>query len=303
MACKEKRRGFTLVELLVVIAIIGVLIALLLPAVQQAREAARRMQCGNILKQLGLAMHNYHDTYGQFPYAQYNDVRGNRSHPNRATWYPTVLPYIEQVALYDRFAPFFGYKAATEWDTLEIRQTVVETMVCPSDPHGGKQGIQGLQGNYVVSAGSTVFEDGGTNLDGIFYVRSKSNLADVIDGTSNTLMIGELLQSPAVLEGSERDLTANYFNGYDMESAFSSYQGPNTSAADVAYGGGCGSIPQSPCVDDSGQTSVSYARSMHPGGAQFTRADASVAFIADTVDLVTFRNLGARNDGKVLGEY
>ncbi|PQO29029.1 DUF1559 domain-containing protein [Blastopirellula marina] len=300
---KRRSLGFTLVELLVVIAIIGVLIALLLPAVQQAREAARRIHCSNNLKQLGLAMHNYHDTYRQFPYAQYNDVRGNRNHPNRGTWYPTVLPFLEQTPLHDQLKPFFGSKSAPDWATLAIRSTVVSAMVCPSDPNGGKQGIQGLQGNYVVSAGSTDFSGGGKNLNGIFYVRSANDLADVTDGTSNTLMIGEVLQSPTVLTGPERDLTANYFNGYDMEIAFSSYQSPNTSAPDVAYGGGCGSIPRSPCVDDSGQTAVTYARSMHSGGVQFTLADASVRFISETINISTYRNLGARNDGVPLGSY
>jgi len=305
---KVRSSGFTLVELLVVIAIIGVLIALLLPAVQQAREAARRIQCSNNLKQLGLAMHNYHDTFLQFPYAQFNDVRdaywlnGVKQNSERATWYPSVLPYIEQTALYEKFTGDFGKTQAYNWGSTADRATVVDGLVCPSDPYGGKVGSAGFLGNYVVSAGSTVFTGPGTGMNGIFYVRSENDFADITDGTSNTLMFGEVLLAPEI-SGPERDHTGNYFNGFDMESAFSTYQGPNTSAPDVMYGGGCGSIPHSPCIDDIAQDAVTYARSMHPGGVQFTLADGSVRFVPETVDIATYRNLGARNDGNVIGEY
>ena len=132
----HRKRGFTLVELLVVIAIIGILIALLLPAVQAAREAARRTQCTNNLKQFGLGMHNYHDTYKTFPYGHDNTGR-------RVTWFPLILPFIEQQALHDEFDwvanSWFGAQApACNRDVPGAR--------CPSDP-GGLKLQQGFHGN------------------------------------------------------------------------------------------------------------------------------------------------------------
>ncbi len=109
----SRHRGFTLIELLVVIAIIAILIALLLPAVQQAREAARRTQCKNHLKQLGLALHNYHDTYSVFPYGHQSEVTGARH--RRACWFQSILPFVDQAPLYNKYAQ----------DTTEYRFIVV----------------------------------------------------------------------------------------------------------------------------------------------------------------------------------
>jgi len=133
-----RRRGFTLVELLVVIAIIGVLIALLLPAVQQAREAARRMQCQNNLKQLGLSLHNYHDTFGKFPAGRYED--GNVS--SQLGWGTMILPFLEQSALFDSIQAHGGMTTSSTWDTVaDVRdidaKVVLEAFLCPSDPGSG----------------------------------------------------------------------------------------------------------------------------------------------------------------------
>ena len=189
MGCRAPSRqkpGFTLVELLVVIAIIGILIALLLPAVQAAREAARRAQCTNHLKQVGLAMHNHHDTHRRFPHGNYNFLdhtgytpppygtdtdSGTGSGPHmqdRRCWMHDILPYIEQGPLYDRFQEYMETNAsALGFPELD---TVIPTLMCPSDPVGPKLhtfwgGIgtdtQGFSGNVVVLAGSAYFNEGG----------------------------------------------------------------------------------------------------------------------------------------------
>ena len=210
------RRGFTLIELLVVIAIIAVLIALLLPAVQQAREAARRTQCKNHLKQLGLALHNYHDTHLAFPYGHQTEHSG-ATH-RRDCWYQRLLPYVEQGNLADAYeADRTEYIHAMTSDTnvSYIPETVVSVFTCPSDSNqpgkGGNGGSIAFQGNYAVSAGAGTYTLGAdpTNASrqiititnrtmistsdrgGVFFQNSSTNIGGISDGTSNTLLVSE----------------------------------------------------------------------------------------------------------------
>ena len=296
---EQHRSGFTLIELLVVIAIIAILVALLLPAVQQAREAARRSSCKNNVKQIALALHNYHETHGVFPFGQLNGVRTNLSHPNRMTWFPLLMPFMELGTAYDLISPTFATDSMLNADP-SVRRVPYEAFGCPSDPESGKVGSTGFQGNYVLCAGDTDFHGGGTRLNGLFYVRSSIGMKDIPDGTSNTLMVGEIVMTN---DSVDRDFSGNYFNGWDMESCFSTLNGPNTSAVDIHYGAGCGSTDFSPCIDDSSQTSVVYARSWHRGGVQFALADGSVRFISENVDLTTYQDLGTREGTETIGEF
>ena len=230
-----KRRGFTLVELLVVIAIIGILVALLLPAVQAAREAARRMSCSNNQKQIGLAMHNHHDSRGFFPHGVYNEldstghtVAPHGTLPNispfnvqpmvnddkggdrqdRRCWYHDILPYAEHGALYDHFSTHMATgQSALAFPELD---TVLPSFICASDPTsrpkkhtfwgGIGQPTQGFSGNYVTCAGDDYFNKGGSpnsqRLPGICFSVSQVRVAHISDGTSNTAMVSELILSP-----------------------------------------------------------------------------------------------------------
>lgn len=306
-------RGFTLVELLVVIAIIGVLVALLLPAVQQAREAARRIQCANHLKQIGLAMHNYHDTFNALPYGQFSgqQVENAAENPNRATWFISILPFVEQSAMYDAVKGFMASSPANTWDPT-IRNTVVGGFVCPSDPSGGKVGNDGFQGNYVACAGDQIMvqawsenpSTGGAGMSGMFFVKSKIGLRDVTDGTSNTLMIGEIRQSPQI-----NCTIGNYWNGWGMESMFCTLFNINSPAPDfVPVGAGTGfdnrwrGTQEMPAAGPGTQTAYSL-RSTHPGGVMVTRADASVSFLPETMSQQILKDLSNRGDGNIITSF
>ena len=225
-----RRGAFTLVELLVVIAIIGILIALLLPAVQAAREAARRMQCTNKLKQMGLALHNYHDTHRALPFGSGGRI-GTPHYAIAGTWPAMILPFIEQTPLYDRF----NFKVPMDHaDNSEVVQALVAEFICPSDPQGSEPVLEnrapgynnppkamglwypGCMGpthmdrcdffedstpsasnwccqgwNFGSTAGSGI--PAGT-FAGIFGRFPKSiRFRDITDGLTNTLMVGETL--------------------------------------------------------------------------------------------------------------
>jgi len=299
MNVQRIRRGFTLVELLVVIAIIGVLVALLLPAVQAAREAARRSSCGNNLKQLGLGMHNYHDTFFALPYG------ATTYHPNVGrdgwSWFARVLPFIEEDNLYDT-CNFNLRMNGTGGGGSAIFAQHVDSMLCPSDSTAIQETGTGWQTplqNYVACYGDTTFGNG----SGMFKLNDVVRFRDCTDGTSNTLLLGEVVTPVTVPTWASMGRTQ-----VTMGSGYTTSKTPNSSANDIVtrchtdLGGGMGQL----CTElggDNFTASEITIRSWHPGGGQVTLADASVRFVSETVNAQTWRDLGNRQDGRVLGEY
>ena len=314
-----------MIELLVVIAIIAILIALLLPAVQQAREAARRTQCKNNLKQLGLALHNYHDTVLKFPYAT-----GPAADINDHTWNEMILPYIEQAPLYNQLnfsvnnsnnvigSPtnyallnnkIYGFQACPSnpfSSTVNYRGGGAYQVDWGSDPHN----ISSSPMCYAPSAGSAISNWQSPSLDcpgsnaychvpgsiiqtnspgqapGVFANGAVcSNMRDITDGTSNTIMLGErkgeAVQHGGLFSTNVHVLVTNLkINSPSMTPTPLTADGTGTS-----YKSNIG------------------ASSHHVGGAQFLLCDGSVRFISNNVDFVTYNYVGNKADGQVIGEF
>jgi len=302
------RRGFTLVELLVVIAIIGVLIALLLPAVQQAREAARRMQCSNNLKQLGLALHTYHDIHLSFP-PGYVDS-------NRMSWQSMILPQLEQSALRDQLAAEGAYDAdgsssAPYWynntaivstGATPLAQTVIPGYICPSDPSGNlniklrsddmTHPAQYAKSNYVGTYTAAQYNTSGTKTadkNAMFYENSDRKFRDITDGTSNTLL--------AVERGTVSNYVGSLWIGWHNLSPGGS-TGDNYFMLHVRINR-LSNDTQYPINGTIGHA----ASSSHPGGAQFVLGDDSARFISETIDVQTYAALGTIDGGEVVDEF
>jgi len=326
-------RGFTLVELLVVIAIIGVLIALLLPAVQAAREAGRRMNCTNNIKQCALAMHNYHDTYGCLP--GFTDSTATSFSPQAR-----LLPFSEQgnvQRLIDFKQPLFGgaYGSAKLNPVQgDAARTIVPMFRCPSDGERDmyteyyvSDGYAFAGGNYMVCSGSGT----GTSYDiryrtdGAFYQQSACGFRDFVDGLSNTLLFGETLlgnhrdtggakpEDPQRQVGNCTSLSATGpgvggLSNPDLASVLngcSSWQGLRASGWIVGKAYTCTFCPYMPPntpVPDLYRMGMGYfaARSKHPGGVNVGLCDGSVRFISETIDLATWRALGSIAGGEVV---
>ncbi|MFG0239437.1 DUF1559 domain-containing protein [Gimesia chilikensis] len=190
---KVRRRGFTLIELLVVIAIIAILIALLLPAVQQAREAARRSTCKNNLKQIGLALHNYHDVFGMFVLRRGGTNGSDSTTSNRArlSGFVGMLPYMDQAPLYNKIAAGdsthspFGPCAWCGWSVWNVTLPMLR---CPSD---GRNKQTERTNNYVFCLGDSATSINGTSSRGLFPYRVGTRIRDITDGTSNTIAMSE----------------------------------------------------------------------------------------------------------------
>jgi len=324
---KSNRSGFTLIELLVVIAIIAILVALLLPAVQQAREAARRSSCKNNLKQLGLALHNYHDTHGVFP-PGYVDERGGGSgmddNDPHWSWTAMVLPFVEQAPLYDQIQ--VGSNAKTMMGVAANRtamQTPINSFRCPSD--AGAPIVQSNLGqrveyddgsgdadvgtavmNYVgVNNSRSNYQNQGTNpansAVGVFFRDSRTQFRDITDGTSNTLLVGE--RSWKV--GNTNIYAGSLFVVRDMNGG-----GPAQQHGDQGMLGAMGATITSINGDPTVELNRQMFSSQHKGGAQFVLADGGVKFISENIDHdltnaidSTLERLVGISDGQVIGEF
>jgi prepilin-type N-terminal cleavage/methylation domain-containing protein len=292
MKSGKGRFGFTLVELLVVIAIIGILIALLLPAVQAAREAARRSQCSNNLKQLALGLHNYHDTYKSFPSGWLNKPQGNNY--NLWGWSALVLPFVEQVPLHDQLnvgnISLEDLAAALlNGTSLGVMSEPVDTFRCPSDTGpetntlrdqypwsaGGGSGRPATS-NYVASNDSWQTERTGGPIQehGLFREDSASKFRDILDGSTNVIVLGERKWRTMMDNGNIYTSGAANMFGIRRRNAL-------THRADQV-GSGCPGINHN--IDASNGRSRQGYSSEHPGGAQFALGDGSVRFIAETID-------------------
>jgi prepilin-type N-terminal cleavage/methylation domain-containing protein len=311
----RKRPGFTLVELLVVIAIIGILVALLLPAVQSAREAARRMQCSNNLKQLGIALHNHHDTFKSFPPGNFVRINGTTLSGYGWTWHVKLLPFIEQGGLYDRVSSIVDTDT-DQWDDprqlLAGRDTKLTFFQCPSHPNPGsvnpnKNGYQLSTYNGV--CGNTTFNndqldeetDVGYAGNGIFFMNSHVRMADVVDGTSNTFIVAEVQDE---LKGAPN---SNRMAGSDRKYNFSASGdgNPPTDCSEYLVGMETDDPINANTRDANGDYNDDgeYAGSYHPGGAQFTLGDGSVRFVSQTVNITTYRRISTKAGGEVIGEF
>lgn len=327
----KSRKGFTLIELLVVIAIIGILVALLLPAVQQARESARRIQCANNLKQIGIALHNYHDMHGVLP-------PGNRS-TLYATWALYLLPHLELANLYQvwDFNNGVNGRTYTTAPNLTVAQTRIAAYTCPSDiPRTNVTSTTAPEiphHNYAANYGNAALNQqtsytgvqfmgapfGNVQTDASATVTNRPNrgcvhFGKITDGTSNTLMVSELIQGAGFNGASRADLRGRII-GYSDGGYFTTQNTPNSPINDWENTNYC--VPpvatasltftnaeNPPCAQTNQFSYLQRAsRSRHPGGVNSLRCDSSVRFHANSIDLNVWRAAGASQDGVVIGDF
>jgi len=313
------RAGFTLVELLVVIAIIGILVALLLPAVQAAREAARRSSCANNLKQIGIGLHNYHDTYQRFPPESIWAQSTNTTNPNAGPWQPRnyswislMLPFIEQGPLHNQINFSLPLWNQVTSNNQPIRAQKIQILLCPSDRRLGDDAsaYHGMSWtNYVGAEGYDWWNRRADPYGGIFTFQSSISMQEILDGTSNTIAVGEATSygfkngphhtggtginrvsageavfHPALVsppysdsQGTSNTTTGGYPSPDGANNPQSSWQwwraGPHAYKPTYLA---CWGI----------NTEWPGPGSYHPGGAQFTMADGSVRFIPESVQFL-----------------
>lgn len=333
----KARTGFTLVELLVVIAIIGILVALLLPAVQAAREAARRMSCQNNLKQLGLALHNYENTFRVFPPSSITDG-GASGQPWSGQAF--LLPFLEGDNVYSQINFSVGYHSGPNralFPPNGVAALRIPVLLCPSDPRDQQRlnTATGLAEHYPLCYGLNVGmyqiynpvtrQDGG----GAFAPNARISPASFTDGLSNTVAMSEVKAfnprfhdatlpatppaSPDAVSGSVSGGAWSTGNGHTewvcgraIHTGFTTTFTPNTKVPHIS-GGQTFDIDVSSSREGRNLTDTTYgvitSRSYHPGVVNSLLMDGSVRSIAETVDLQTWRGLGTRSGGEVLGEF
>jgi len=322
------RRGFTLIELLVVIAIIAILIALLLPAVQQAREAARRSQCKNNLKQIGLALHNYYETNRRLPVSfvvDYSSPGGEWSIHAR------ILPYVDQANLYIQANLSLPYDDATNAGIATQR---IPSYLCPSEPQDFKRTDSSGKAihhpiNYGFNGGGWFFwnnANGGTG-NGVFMPNRSYGLSAITDGTSNTLAFSEVKAfNPYLRDGSAATATppdaagisalggsfkknsghTEWVDGRVHQTGFTTVFGPNA-VVPHSNSGQQFDVDYTSCREEKSCSGPTYAavtsRSHHTGIVQSLLMDGSARAISENIDLQVWKDLGSRNDGNSVGDF
>ncbi len=308
----RRNRGFTLIELLVVIAIIAVLIALLLPAVQQAREAARRSQCKNNLKQMALAVHNYESTTNCIPPGRLGYASAAAPGGSTTNGFLTyILPYIDQANLYNSYN--FD-KGCFSIDNEPVVSTVVPAYVCPSTPisprtltlpnqvDSAQPSVKAATMDYmgirnirrVVPTGTTI-----TAYDGVMIQSGVIRFRDLTDGLTNTILLLEIAGRPEHFIGRKSEgAIGGGFNTYSSWSynaamAINNYTADGTATATTSIYG--------PCIMNCNNQFQAY--SFHTGGAHAALCDGSVRFLSENMSSDTYFRLGCRNDGEVLGDF
>jgi prepilin-type N-terminal cleavage/methylation domain-containing protein len=300
---RRRGGGFTLVELLVVIAIIGVLVGLLLPAIQAARESARRTQCVNVLKQWGTAMHLYHDAKKIFP-------PGSRSNP-RQTWVMYLWGYIEQGPLEkgNNLRVHFYLAPGTLDNGYSLRGLTGQSVAiysCPSDTMGSDQiadQYQRRRGNYVVNWGNSKYgppeplaKAPFSHINGSRTTPRETGMEQITDGTSTTLLMSEVLKGWVPTDD---DWRGDIMND-DGVFRFHTLVSPNTTVPDVIESGWFTPTgdPLMPAVAGAEEAQVAAARSRHTGGVNAAMCDDSVRFFSNDIDLVVWKAFGTMDGGE-----
>ena len=315
----KKRTAFTLVELLVVIAIIGILIALLLPAVQAAREAARRMQCSNNIRQVGLAILNYENQTGTFPAGLMVAPPIDGASPGH-TALALLLPYLEQANVsYDCLRRNLHNDEATS--------IPIATYNCPSDPNSGSVATDMsclTRSNAAVCFGSTkalssangippyaaVTEEMGIDFenDGAFQINQGKKMSQISDGLSHTAFVSEVIAGEDLGISNAQDMRGVWALHAMGSASYTHFNTPNSSAGDALWDPGvrkrCIDRPEAPCeyAHTSWDELHAAARSFHPGGVNIGFGDGHVTFIEDAIDIEIWRMLGSIDDGRTIPE-